>query len=457
MTAAPRRAQKTAKAAKAAKAVSVLAFTAALSACGGIMDSWFGEAEAPPLPGDRIAVLLHESTVSADPELGEARILLPAPSLNKEWPQAGGYANHAMHHIKINSSLSEAWSADIGNEADDENPYASEPVIARGRVFVMDAESVVSAYRAKTGDFLWETELTPEEEDDGHVGGGVAVDNGLVFASTGFGHVIAMSLKTGQIKWRVTELPPMRTAPTVRGGRVFVITIDNALIALNAETGEELWRHEAIAEAANILGGASPAEDEGVVIAPYSSGELAALRVDTGRVLWTESLAASRRTDVVSALSHIRGRPIIDRGMVFAVSHSGLMAAFELRSGRRVWERRIGGYNHPWIVGDYIYLLTPEGEIVCLAREDGRIYWVRGLPRFEDEEDKEDPIVWSGPIVASDRLIIAGSHGWAWALSPYTGDLLGVVEMPDGVSVPPVVANGAVYFLANNAELVAYR
>jgi outer membrane protein assembly factor BamB len=428
-----------------------------LGGCGGMLDTWFGEAEGAPLPGDRIAVLLHERTISADPDLSAADILLPAPSPNADWPQAGGYSNHAMHHIAINDALSEQWSTDIGAEADEEQPFASEPVVSGGRVFALDADTVVVAIDAETGDIAWESELTPDEEDDGHIGGGLAVDRGTVFATTGFGHVVALNAQTGERVWTVDGLPPMRTAPTARGGRVFALTIDNLLIALNARTGEELWRYEAVAEVANILGGASPAEDEGVLVVPFSSGELVALRVDNGRVLWTESLASGRRTDVISGLSHIRGRPIIDRGLVIAVSHSGLMAAFELRSGRRVWERRIGGYNNPWVAGDYVYLLTAEAEIVCVSRTDGRIYWVRGLPRYEDEEDRTDPIVWSGPLVASDRLIIAGSHGEAWALSPYSGDLLGIVEMPDGVSVPPVVAGGAVYFLANNADLVAYR
>jgi len=429
----------------------------ALSGCGGILDDWFGEAENAPLPGDRVAVLLHERTISADPDLADANILLPAPFLNADWPQAGGYANHAMHHLQINDTLEEQWSSDIGAAANDEQRYTSEPIVAGGRVFAMDSESVVIAFDAETGDELWDAELTPDEEDDGHIGGGLASDQGLVFATTGFGHVVALRADTGERAWTVTGLAPMRTAPTVRGGRVFAVAIDNSLVALNAETGEELWQHESIAEVANILGGASPAEDEGVLIVPYSSGELVALRVDTGRVLWTESLASGRRTDVISGLSHIRGRPIIDRGMVIAISHSGLMAAFELRSGRRIWERRIGGYNNPWVVGDFIYVLTPDAEIISVSRTDGRIYWVRGLPRFEDEEDKTDPIVWTGPLVASDRLIVAGSHGEAWALSPYSGNLLGTLEMPDGVSVPPIVANGALYFLADNAELVAYR
>ena len=160
---------------------------------------------------------------------------------------------------------------------------------------------------------------------------------------------------------------------------------------------------------------------------------------------------------MVSSVTAIRGRPIIDRGRVFTVSHGGLMIASDLRSGRRIWEQEIGSYESPWVAGNYIFTLTNEAEVVCLDRNSGRAYWVTALPRYEDEEDKEDPIVWSGPILVSDRLIVTGSHSEALALSPYSGEVLGKVSMPDSVTVAPVVAQGTVFFLSDDAELTAYR
>ena len=424
---------------------------------GSACDTLFPDAAEKPLPGERLSVMAHSRTLSPDPELADAEILLPPPSINLDWPQAGGYANHAMHHIEVGDSLNEAWSQDIGESADDEERLVASPIVAGGKVFAIDAETAVSALDAESGTKLWSVELTPDEEDDGHISGGLAYENGQVFVSTGFAQIIALNAETGQINWRRSVDAPMRAAPTARGGRVFVITLENKLYALNANTGDTLWTYSAATEIASLLGGASPAVDEGFVVAPFSSGELIALRVESGRVLWTESLAAVRRTDVVSTLSHIRGRPIIDRGRVYAVSHSGQMAAIDLRSGRRVWEKEIGGLENPWVAGDYLFLLTNEAELLCLSRKSGRIFWVQSLPRFEDEEDREDPIVWTGPILASDRLIVAGSHGESYAISPYDGRYLGKMEMPDGVSVPPIVAGGTVYVLTDNASLVALR
>src|SRR3546814_4596588 len=104
----------------------------------------------------------------------------------------------------------------------------------------------------------------------------------------------------------------MRAAPTVAGWGVFVVSIYNHLTALNAETGEKLWSHTGFSEPAGLLGGASPAVEGDIVVVPYSSGEIFALRVENGRVVWSDNLTAVRRVDALSSLADIRGGPVIE-------------------------------------------------------------------------------------------------------------------------------------------------
>ena len=173
------------------------------------------------------------------------------------------------------------------------------PIIAAGRIYTMDASSNISAFDIKTGEQFWRTQLTPDEEDDDHMGGGIAFEDGKVFVTTGFAQVIALNASSGKVIWRTTLPGPMRSAPTVRSGRVFAMTVDSRLYALNGTTGDEIWNYIGIAEIASLLGGASPAVDNGVVVAPFPSGELVALKAENGRVLWTEALLSNRKINVV--------------------------------------------------------------------------------------------------------------------------------------------------------------
>jgi outer membrane protein assembly factor BamB len=416
---------------------------------------WFGS-EDPPLPGDRITVIAHSRELTPDPELAGRPLSLPLPQSNPEWPQAAGYANHAMHHLRLDDQPQQQWTADIGSGAKSSRPRLARPIFAAGRVFAMDSDHQVSAIDPQNGATLWRVDVTPDDEAD-LITGGLGYDGGRLFVTGGFAEVIALNADDGSEVWRKTVEGPIHSSPAAGEGRVFAITVGNVLYAFNADDGGIQWIHRGIPEAAAIVGGGSPALDGGVVIAPFSSGELVALRADNGRLLWGDLLAAVRRTDDFAGLSHIRGAPVIDRGRVFAVSTADIMASLDIRTGQRQWDVQIGGLDTPWVAGDYLYVVTDGQELVCLSRGGGRLHWVTQLPRFENEQKRKDPIVWTAPVLVSDRLIVASSSGEALSISPYDGRLLGRIKLPGGASVAPIVANDALFLLTDEAKLLAFR
>ena len=316
----------------------------ALAACDSL--DFLGASDDAPLPGERISVLAAQDQIVPSSRVADLAIRLPRPLINVDWPQQGGFANHAMHHLSLGALPQEIWSSSLGSGSDDDEPILSGPVIANNLVFTMDADAVVSARRVEDGRVVWRTDIEPADEDDGNWGGGVAFDLGKVYAGTGFAQVVALDARTGAELWRTAVSGPMRAAPTAFGGRVYAITKDNQLFALDAETGTVDWTHTGIEETAGLIGSASPAVDGDIVIVPYSSGEIFALRAQNGQQLWSDNLAAIRRADAVSALADIRGRPVVDRGRVYAISHSGRMVAIDLASGRRVWEAEVTWYHN---------------------------------------------------------------------------------------------------------------
>jgi outer membrane protein assembly factor BamB len=172
---------------------------------------------------------------------------------------------------------------------------------------------------------------------------------------------------------------------------------------------------------------------------------------------WSDVLSRSGHVTALSQLDDIAGRPVIDRGVVYAISQSGLMAAFSVNTGERLWSRDVGGINTPWAAGDYIYVLDNSSRVICLTRKEGRVRWMHQLPQYEDPSNKDDPIIWAGPVLVSDKLIVTSSNGYAESISPYNGRLMGRVEIPSGTTIAPVVANDIVYLYTSDAELVALR
>jgi outer membrane protein assembly factor BamB len=409
------------------------------------------------LPGQRISVLELEKQLEPDPALASLEVALPRPTPNRDWPQPGGIPSHDVIHPALADNLSVAWTVSVGEGASRYAQVLAGPVVFDGVVYTMDSTSMVTAWSASDGKKLWEFDVTPTDDDNQAWGGGIAYDGGRIFVATGFGQALALDAKTGKEIWRVPTGTPVHQAPSVFDGRVYVITVDNEIQALSTEDGHKLWVYDGVPQSAQLAGSASPAVTAEAVVAPFSSGEIVALRVENGRVIWNDSLAATRRFDAMSTLADVRGRPVIDRGRVYAISHSGRMTAIDLRTGNQVWEQDIGGSYAPWVAGDFVYVLSTSNELICLTREDGRIRWITQLDRWEDPDDKSGPIQWAGPMLAGDRLVAVASTGEAWSISPYTGKPLGHIQLPEGSFLPPIVADGTLYLMTNDADLMALR
>ena len=426
-----------------------------LSGCG-VMD-WFDK-KKPPLPGERTSVFQDRKEIEPDPAMASVPVVLPAPYVNESWPQSGGFANYAMQHPAIADSPQIVWQADVGAGSGSSRLLTTPPVVAMGRVFTKDAESTVSAFEADTGKLIWRVTLSPEKARDGdEFGGGLVFYGGRLFVTTGFANVFSLDPNDGKEVWRSSVSAPVRGAPLAFDDRIFTISIDNKLHAMAAVDGADLWTFSGLQEVIGYVDAGSPAGSGEFVVAPFSSGELAAVRVDSGRQSWNESLLGQRRESrAFGNLSDIRGRPVIDRGVVFAMGSGGQIAAVDLRSGQRVWERSIGGNQTPWVAGRFVFVISSSADVVALDRETGKVKWVTPLTQYEDEKHRL-PVLWAGPVLAGDRLLIAGSTGDLLAVSPYTGEVTGRMEIHAPMRLAPVIANRTIYVLTASGRLVALR
>ncbi|CAN5910292.1 PQQ-like beta-propeller repeat protein [soil metagenome] len=436
--------------------LAALLMVASLSGCD-TFDSILGKSKTP-LPGERIAVFSERTELEPDKEMASVEIVLPAPAVNDSWPQSGGFANYAMHNLAVSDSPQIIWTADVGAGSTSSRILTTPPVVADGKVFTKDAQSTVSAFNADTGQLIWRVTLKPEKARDGdEFGGGLAYYGGRLFVTTGYAAVYSLDPNNGSEGWVSTVSAPVRGAPLIFGDRVFAISIDNKLQALAAVDGSELWQFTGLQEAAGYVGGNSPAGSGEYIVAPFTSGELVGLRIDNGRPVWNESMIGARgEVRAFGNLTDIRGRPVIDRGMVLAMGSAGQLAAIELRSGQRVWERNIGGNQTPWVAGRFLFVTTSSADVAAISRDNGKVKWVTPLTQYQDEARKK-PVLWSGPVLAGDRLLIAGTLGELLALSPYTGEILGKLNVRDPVRLGPVIANRTIYVLTDAGRLIALR
>lgn len=419
--------------------------------------------------GERITIVGADQKLETSEALKGVDFFLPQATRIDAWPLPGGTPESSVENVDAAPGLSVAWKRGFGKGSKRGEQVTAPPVSAGGKIFVMDGGATVSAHDARTGAEIWSTNLRPSDNkrDREAFGGGIAFADGKLYVSSGFRLVAQVDANTGAVGWRTRTEQPIHAAPTVSGGRIFVVALDNTLMTFDTATGAAGWTYQALSEPARILRASTPAVSGDTVIASFGSGELVALRANNGNDLWNEALSRANRNSALSEIRDIPGRPVIYQGDVFAVSHSGVFSATDIRTGQARWSLPVVGITTPLPAGDVVYVVSKAGEVICVARESGQVYWVRdlnaGVPTRKRGGflgiGKKAAIrpLWSTPLLANDRLLLASSTGQLVSINAKTGEEQKRLNLGQPTLLGPIAVGDTVYVATDKATLIALR
>lgn len=400
-----------------------------------------------PLPGKRIPIT-PTSDLTGELATADQPVILPPQQINASWSQPGGSPSNAPGHLALNASIKQVWSADAGTGSSSGAKLTASPIIYEGRVFTLDAAAEVRAFSTSGGSMVWKASLKPEEErGGGGFGGGLAAENGRIYASTGYGVVVALDAQSGKKLWDRNLGTPVRASPTVAAGRVFVIAADGRAFCLSATDGAELWVYRGLPERTSLISNPSPAVAGDVVLLPFPSGELVAVRITDGTQVWSESLARAKSVSSLASMSDA-ARPAVDGDTAFAVGHAGRMVATRVRNGERLWQLSVPSIQMPWAAGQNVFVVDNQGQLLAINRRDGKVAWTIKLPGGG---------TWSGPTLAGGNLWVVSAKGQLVGVEATTGKVAATLDIGKPSFVAPVVADGRLYVVTDNARLIAYN
>ncbi|PZP87253.1 MAG: hypothetical protein DI582_00335 [Azospirillum brasilense] len=436
-----------------ARAALACAALLALAACD--LPSWMGGPRAPikRAPGERMTVIVTQPKLEADPLVAEEAIELPEQAGNAQWLNH----NDAMltGHAGLTGITQEESTSIGGGNAFTRNA-APAPVVADGRVFAMDAAGIISAVRTDDiSEELWMSEAGAVEDVDDVLGGGLLVQDGVLYATTGYGSLLALRTQDGKLLWKSKVGAPVRGAPAFSEGLVIVLTADNQTLAFNAADGTPRWEHRGIRESAGYFATTSPVASDGIVVSAYSSGELFAMRAETGSVLWADSVSSQLKTKASAVFSGIDADPIVQDGVVVVVSAGGVMQASALLNGRPLWQQKVASHQTPWSAGNAMFVISDTHDLAAVLKKNGAIRWASSLAQ-DDGYGKDITPPQYGPILAGNAVMVLEGDGSLRAYKPENGKALGVYELADGIVTPPVIAGGALYVVTKDAQLYKY-
>lgn len=241
-----------------------------------------------------------------------------------------------------------------------------------------------------------------------------AVYGGRVFVANREGKVMALNAETGERVWKIDTKVRFGAGPSVAAGLVVLGGIDGTVLALDSQTGEVKWRSQVSSE---VL--ALPAIAGSRVIVRSIDGRIHALNRLTGERMWVFD------SDV--PLLTLRGisNPIVHSGMVIVGLDGGSVVALSLNDGSTVWKTEIAEPEgrtelarlvdidgHLALRGRRLYVASYQGYLAFLDARTGRIMWRRPISTS------------TGVTLDGRRLFVTDENDSVWAFSVNGGGSL---------------------------------
>lgn len=332
------------------------------------------------------------------------------------------------------------WSRSTGVGTDDLNLNLV-PVHHEGRLYVADASGKVSVLDAGNGAVVWSKEL------DVAAAGGPGVGEGLVVIGTSDAEVIALSMGDGAERWRARVSSEVLAAPAVALGHVLVRTIDGKVYGLDAANGEQKWLYERQIPVLTLRGTSAPVISDNVALCGLAGGKLVALDVVSGNLLWEATVSVPTGRSELDRLADIDGDPLLSSGIAYVATYQGEIAALDVASGTLLWRRKFSSYAGMAADRYNIYASDSDGFVWALDADNGNARWKQEALHNRLLSDVE---VLGGVVAVGDF------EGYVHFLSTEDGSLIGRTRVgSDAIKKGMLVAGGTLFVQGDGGELEA--
>lgn len=315
-----------------------------------------------------------------------------------------------------------------------ENYYSNlRPVVVDGRLFTASRAGAVHAISATDGDDIWESDsrdnapnfwtwIKREEIPSDKLSGGITAAYGNLYIGSENGFVVAFSQETGEKLWTTKVKGEVVSAPAAGDGWIAVMSTSGHMTVMHPDSGEVRWESETDVPALSLRGTSSPEIASGGVIVGTANGKLQVYLLENGIPAWDKAVAKSKGSTELEKLVDVDSKPIIVGQTAYVVAYNGNVAAFDVMSGRILWQREYSSYRNMTYESGMLYLTDARGNVIALEAQNGVETWSNG--DFYNRRLTQ-------PVVYKDTIVVGDYEGYFHFIDKASGDVVSRFKLDD--------------------------
>ena len=323
------------------------------------------------------------------------------------------------------------------------------PALADNVVYAADRAGLVKALNADDGKEIWSVSLAEKDgwfsKEPALLSGGVTVSGGHVYIGSEKAQVYALNTSDGTVAWQTKVAGEALSRPVVSDGLVLIHTSNGQLQALNEADGAVKWTVNLDMPSLSLRGESAPATAFGAAVVGGDNGRVSAVLMEQGQMIWQQRISQATGSTEIDRLSDVDTTPVVVNGVVFALAYNGNLTALDLRSGQIMWKRELGSVNDFIVDGNRIYLVDQNDRVMALTIDGGVTLWT--------QSDLLHRLLTS-PVLYNGNLVVGDSEGYLHWINVEDGRFVAQQKVDSsGFQTEPVAADGKLLIQAKDGTV----
>ena len=330
-----------------------------------------------------------------------------------------------------------------------ENFYQFEPIIAfnKDNVIFFDDKGTVLQFNNRSR-LIWKKNYYTKSEKKSNPILQFANNNKFLIVADNLSKYYMLNLETGDLIWSKNNSAPFNSQIKIYKDRFFLIDFTNTLRCYSLKNGEELWNFQTESALIRSQKKLSMVIVEDVIYFNNSLGDISAVKIDDGELLW--QLPTQSDLLYESAFSLETSDIITDKKDLFFSNNKNQFFSIDVKSGTFNWENNVNSNLRPTVVDNFIITVSLEGYLIVIDKITGNIIKVTDIfNNFKPKKRKE--ILPTGFIVGLKNIYLSTNIGRLLVIDIKSGKTISTLKIDKDNISRPFVSNQNLYLVKDNA------
>tara|TARA_B100000787_G_scaffold130654_1_gene99571 strand:- start:7 stop:1305 length:1299 start_codon:yes stop_codon:yes gene_type:complete len=328
----------------------------------------------------------------------------------------------------------------------------TKPVFYNKNLIFFDDKGTI-IYYDQNYKIVWKNNFYNKSEKKSKPRLNLAIHKNVLIVTDSVAKYYAIDVETGTLIWSKTNIVPFYSDIKIKGDFFYVVDFKNILKSISIKDGSELWNlktEESITKSNTKL---SIVIDNKNVYFNNSIGDITAVNINSGQLLW--QLPTQNNDIANNAFQLSSSRLVINENSILFSNNKNEFYSIDIKTGLINWKNTINSVLSPVIIGNILITVSSSGYLYVVDKISGNILRINDLYINYDKK-KRLKIHPTGFLVSLGKIYLTNDDGRLIIVDLNIGNILSTVKIAsDKISRPHVHENNL--YIIRNGSIIKFN